>query len=349
MRKVLILLLLISVTLYARDEKSPSMRTGIKQIYDIMTQLEDKIGAIPPDIERVAIYRVRVDRDHFNAGMARFIRERIEEVFRRASRREVVTAPELKTIRVDITDTSFNFRNTVPTLAELWDIGKKLRVDGFIDGSCTRTEDGDVLITLKLIRNSTGEIEWSRSFISGPNRMSDLVNPIRLTLGAGGSIVPIKSYSLSNTAYSDKAKIYGYGLRLRIEEATSSSRRFFFGIHAGVNLNNLVPEDESVERNLSYANLMVGGDVILAAFRKKHNAAEYWLGIRLGMQLDKPFSYNRSLLSFRHGYRFNVSDHFSINTGIQIFPFNKTVMNSKENVTLEMETISYEFGLSYTF
>ncbi|MGM0444451.1 MAG: hypothetical protein ACQEQV_09710 [Fibrobacterota bacterium] len=344
--------LLVLLLLYAAaadgGQSSRMDNTGVSQIYEIMQQLEGSTGAFPPDIERVAVYRIRVDQDHFSRGMARFIRERIEEVFRKSSRREIVTAPELKTIRVSVTDTSFSFSNTVPSIEALWELGDKLRLDAFIDGSCTRTEDGDVLLTLKLLRNTTGEIVWSESFIAGPNEQEDAFPGISFAVGAGASIAPMKEYMIDSNSYTG-GNFTSYGMRLYMEEATTARRRFYFSVHGGVYVANLRPEDETQTQNLTVINTKVGGDLIFALLPKDESYTDYWLGILLGLELNKPLMYRRSSLALRHGYRFNVSKHFSIAGGILVNAFDTRMYDTENNHSFELEPLNYEFGLLYNF
>ena len=102
-------------------------------------------------------------------GMARYIQAQIEEVFRKEGRRTVVTSPELRTFRVVSTDSTFKFSNTLPSMEDLWRLGDKLRVDGYIEGSCSKSSDNDVILNLKVFRHRTGEIVWSSSYVAGPN------------------------------------------------------------------------------------------------------------------------------------------------------------------------------------
>src|SRR4051812_10970990 len=131
------------------DPFAPSS-TGIRQIGEITNRLSKTMGDIPPDMERVALYQIKIDPKEFSPGMARYIQAQVEETFRRDGRRTVITSPELRTFRVTANDSSFKFTNSVPSMEELWRLGDKLHVEGFIEGSCSKSADNDVIMNLKL-------------------------------------------------------------------------------------------------------------------------------------------------------------------------------------------------------
>ena len=67
------------------------------------------VDEIPRVAERLAVYHIRTESKDFDRGISRYIRSRIENIFRVAGRRTMISSPELKTLKVRSTDTSFVF------------------------------------------------------------------------------------------------------------------------------------------------------------------------------------------------------------------------------------------------
>lgn len=349
MRKVMVIVALLTMSILSAEKVD---RTGLEQLTTVLQELKDSTMEIPPAIERVAVYRIRINPTYFDPGMARYIREEIENTFRKSSRIDVVTAPELKTIRVAITDTSFSFKNTIPTLDELWALGKKLRVDAFIDGSVTMTDHNDLLVTLKLVKNTTGEIVWSQSFVAGPNQKKIYKNPLRFQLATLVHILPLeKKGTLYNKdtpseyeVLAPETHMYLYGLGLQLRQALMEDSRVFFQINLDGTLGTF-----STEKGSSLASaLNFGGDFGVGTIPKKRARKDYILDIILGLHGEKYFPYQGAILSFVQGYDFNITDNFSINFAIRLAPFNKTVFDTNDNF-ITTQLVGYNFGIYYNF
>ena len=158
--------------------------TGIQQIDLVIKQLENTMGDIPPEVEKMAIHQIRTDSKDFSPGVTRYIQGRIETAFREKGRRKIASPPELKTLKIISTDTSIHLSNTLPTVDELWRLGDKLQIDAFLEGGCSRSEEGDVLLNLKLIKHRTTDILWSVNLIAGPNKPKPSIFDHKWTLSA---------------------------------------------------------------------------------------------------------------------------------------------------------------------
>jgi len=346
----------------SRDEKAKMLfyediygsRTGIQQFYDILNQLEKSMGDIPPDIERLAIYNLRVDRNEYSTGMAKFFQGKIEETFMKYGRRQIVAAPELRTTRVLSTDTSFSLSNTLPTQDELWRIGEKLRLDAFIEGSLTRSEAGDVVLNLKIFRHKTAEVIWSGSFIAGPNEMKMsfpfMEFGVRLSLGYW----PVTKYSGSKDTLSGSKldlSIYQYGAEFTIGEAANSARRLYLSASGGFSVLVPVPADprDSVVGDLSsYYSATVGADLLYVFVPKQNSDDGFWLGAYGGVRTYLP----QKLIMLRHGYTSRITRHFAISGGIQFMPLLDQLVSSKSlfsssQYELTLQNPHYEISIQY--
>jgi hypothetical protein len=326
-------------------------RAGIAQVYDIVHQFGQVINEIPPQIERIAVYRIRVSQRDFSPGMARFIKGKLEETLIKTGRRKVVTSPELKTIRIASTDTTFMMTNTVPTLDDLWDLGNKLKVDAFLDGTCTRSEDGDVLVHLRLIRQNTAEIIWSSSFVAGPNKQKQFVSDVRYTMGAGFGLLPVKTLDF----VEKKMDMYHHYLLFQVGEAATPTRSvnlsFFTGIGwmLGVGKDGY---DSTIQKLPTVYPIQVGAELTTVLFPKNISEAGYWGALYFG---GKFFVFQRMLM-LSGGYRAEFSKHLEIKTGVNYLPINKVLYVNKQLLFSDtrphevlLEDLSYEINILFNF
>jgi|GEM_PF-1376908 len=339
-------------TLYYEDLYGS--RTGIQQFYDILIQLQRAMGDLPPDIERLAMYNLRVDHNEFPPGMTKFFQGKIEETFIKYGRRQIIAAPELRQTRVISTDTSFILSNTLPSQEDLWRIGEKLRVDAFIEGNLTRSEVGDVMLNLKVFRHKTAEIIWSGSFVSGPNEQK-LSFPlmemgVRLTFG----YMPIQQYSSPSTTLTGSAlklAVYHYGAELTLGEAANSTRRLFLTASGGFSMLTPVaenPRDSIVGGLSSFYSATVGADLNYVFVQKENIDDGYWLSGYAGARAFLP----QKLMVMRVGYTSRVTKHFAISGGVMIYPLLDQLVSSKsllggEDFELKLENPTYEISIQY--
>ena len=97
----------------------------LKEISGLLIKVSTSLDEVPADINRVAVYRIRVDRYKFAPGMADYIRGKIEDILSKSNRFDVVIIPELKLTKVVVTDSSFKFTNSVRSNEELWQIARR--------------------------------------------------------------------------------------------------------------------------------------------------------------------------------------------------------------------------------
>ena len=328
-------------------------QSGIKQIYEIVRQLRDAMGDVPPQMERLAVLKIRIDRREFTPGIARFFRGKIEETIMKVGRKRVVSSPELKTLRIFSTDTSFKMSNTIPNIEELWDIGEKLKVDGFVDGNITKSQDGDILVNLNIIKHKTGELIWNGTFIAGPNENKfsdiDLEYGLHASYGYWAMKLFTQSGTGGNTSATEGLTMNHYTLALSVREAMNMNRTLYFNLWGSIGyLNKLVglsDQDTFEDVGVQYS-LSIGGGVSIVFIQKDDKTRGAWLGANLGAEFD---IWNRFVV-LKHGYYIDLSNHFAVNFGVNYYPLNSSftpiLTNSYE---LEMEQLSYEIKLQYLF
>jgi hypothetical protein len=344
------------------DPYAPSS-TGLVQIGEIMNRMSKSMGDIPPDVERIAVYQIRLEPRQFDAGTARYIQAQVEETFRKEGRRTVVSSPELRTFRVVSTDSTFRLTNTTLSLDELWRLGEKLHVDAFLEGSCSKSADGDVIMNFKLFRHKTGEIVWSGSFVAGPNEKKAEILNLDYSVSGSLRLFPVKVAYIPNGVTDAQGlpefdtvsdlRMTQYAMEATVSEAVTSDKWLVFSVTAGYGLATSSGGPDSLGINLSLQTLKFGVEMLGVFFRKPNPDLGYWLGAYAGYQEFIPFLWRGHLSGVSVGYRSRVSRHFTLGGGAMFLILNhdmKSLFGDFKDAFLTYEPVSYELCfLHYTF
>ncbi len=346
----------------AIDPFAPSS-TGLRQIAEIMQRLSKAMGDIPPSMDRIALSQIKIDPAEFSPGLSRYIQAQVEEVFRRDGRKTVVTSPELRTFRVVSTDSSFKFSNTLPSMEDLWRLGDKLRVDGFIEGSCSKSADNDVILNLKVFRHRTGEVVWSASFVAGPNEKKPDIWNLDWSASSSVRMFPIHRGIVPSTTRADtngvplldtleSLSLTQYAIEGTVSEAVTPDKWLIFSVTLGYGFMDGSGGPDSLAVNFNMQTAKFGIEMLGIFFRKSNPDLGYWLGTYIGVQEFIPFLNRGHISALTVGYKSRVSRHFTLGGGILFLPLNKKIqgtgLDSERFLTLE--PIAYELTfLHYTF
>lgn len=356
--KILFYILILLYTCIFSDEitqnlspKNPWWESslGIQQIDKIIQELHESMGNIPPEIQKIAIYQIRSNPSDFSPGLSKYIQGKIETAFRAEGRRKVVSPPELKTLTVISTDTSFELSNTIPTIQDLWNLGEQLRIDAFVEGNIAKTEDGDVLLNLKLIKHQSAEVVWSGDFIAGPNKTKPGIFDLKWSFST-----PLRSFALDKVEPIDFDGITQLTIRGECSEALIENKRLWYSIFGGFDLNMLPDLDTTAQLRRIYSmHLGVGFNVII--LNKSNPDRGYWLSTYLNAEYLKPFSFTGYLPIITLGYKSQLSKHFSIGAGGSLIAGSRYIegtgtISSTNDVVIRFGMFSYEINLlNYTF
>jgi hypothetical protein len=345
------------------DPFAPSS-TGLRQIAEIMSRLSKSMGDIPPNVDRIALTQIKVDPRQFDPGMARYIQAQIEDVFRKEGRRTVVTAPELRTFRVVATDSTFKFSNTLPSMEDLWRLGDKLRVDGYIEGSCSKSADNDVILNLKVFRHRTGEIVWSNSYVAGPNEKKPDILNLDYSVSANLRRFPIKQGIVPRPDTADAATgapildtlgslaLTVYGIEGSVSEAVTADKFLVFSVSAGYGYASGGGGPDSLGINFNVQMVKFGIEMLGIFFRKPNPDLGYWLGTYVGYQEFIPFFNRGHLSTINVGYKSRVSRHFTLGGGAMFLVLNDKLkgLGNDQDRFLTLDPVAYELTyLHYTF
>ncbi len=327
---------------------------SIKQIDEVMKQLSQHLGDIPPEVERLAIYRIKTDVNDFSQGVSRHIQGRIESILSDRGRIRILAPPELKTLKIVSTDSSLNISNTIPTIEELWKLGDKLRLDAFLDGNCSKTKEGDVLLNLKLIKHRTAEILWSVNLIAGPNKIKTSIFDMKWTIATPLRFYPIAKFTQEDAVIKDM-RMDAINIEAQVADALLESRRLYWSIQAGASWIMLSKEDSTTTKLTRLTAMHVGVTLIAIILQKANPDRGYWFATYFGGRWNIPFFVDPAFPTLNFGYKAQLSRRFAISIGGMYLPTQKKIsgtgtLPSTKGAIIDLKSFAYEVDLlNYTF
>lgn len=330
----------------------PDASTDISQMADISRQVGRNLGDIPPEVVRIAAYQFKADPREFTPGMLRHIQARIEEAIRNNGK-TVINSPELRTLRVISTDSTFHVSNAAPNQEELWKLAEKLRVDGFLEGTCTRSSEGDLLVSLKIFKAKGGDVVWSGNFVAGPNKSDNSFLDLDYAISCPMSLFNVGTYQAdSATKYSNAFLASDLSLDFSVTEAVTQDKRILFTVYGGYSHHSMWGLPDSVQSSPGVHALRLGVELTGVFFRKANPDQGYWLGTYIGYRSLMPFLYRDNLSGITLGYRSKLSKHFSMSIGAVVYPFGSDFIETyaSDPQILKTSALSLEATLlHYTF
>ncbi|MCA9731503.1 hypothetical protein KC799_05210 [candidate division KSB1 bacterium] len=333
---------------------------------DIFVQVNEAAPEVSTEMERIAVYHLKVDERYIPPALRQHIEARIADIFRTLETPVLVSLPELNTMKVVSTDSSFRIVNTLPSPDELWKIGKRLRIDGFIDGAVTYMPGKAMLLDLKLNKVGTNEVVWSRSFAAYAEdpELPD-INPFMKSLIAGLEVYPIEwDVAAGDTLISPQASnslkqqtlyigVHQYlwpKSRLRYEfriglafltdglrlNNTSFQKTGFYG-SSSKNAEFSIPVSYNI-RTMLYTTLV----------ENKNSNSSDWLSTYLA--LTRFFAMKMpDFTSIGVGFRTDFTERFSFSAGVSMVlggEFNSQIVRSTgEPIPLTIRGMQYELML----
>ncbi len=343
-----------------------SDRSEVRNISRIMLRVQESVLNFPLGVKRVAVYRVRADRDAISIGMVRFVKSKLEQVLLNNEAVELVVVPEFNLARVKITDTSFSYINSARNFSELRELGERYKIDAFIEGNCTRSAYGDVLLSLKMVGNKTGEILWSKAFIEGPNSDRDIEVPKQYALDLNVGFFTVNEYkrdgiSIFESEYGGSAnnsvRMIDYRIGLtRKQNSNFSFAKVMMTLSAGLSIVNCqlsLEEDIDGFAAMSSAFLGYAGGGVMSKYYKKESKLKslqenYWFKPFLKGEFSVPINYSGSFLTVLLGATSDVTEDIEVGGSVGVIPFGRKLEKNASSY-IEFGMMKYEINISYNF
>ncbi len=199
----------------------------------LLNRLEESLRGVDLDpVKRVGVHRVKMNFDFIDRGLAGYIQGRIEEAFVQYANFNLVSSPELSQITVISTDTSLQIYNAIPDIETLWKLGKDLYLDAFLQGEIGKTANGGYYLNVRVIKQRTGDVLWSKNFLIGEYVQSEDIR--RFSLGVGIRFLTVAKDNITiaweSPTFSESYLQLGYRNRLL------ETYRFWYTIRLGLGL-----------------------------------------------------------------------------------------------------------------
>lgn len=325
---------------------------GVERVDDLVRQVSQSLSNLPGDLRRLAFYQLKADRAEISPSFVRHIQARLEATFRDPGGRTLVSAPELKTLRIVSTDTSLSIANTEASVEDMWKLGDKLRVDAFVDGTLARDAEGNILLSLRLFRSRDGEVVWTGNWVAGPGKPSGLLADMRFGVQIPLRLFPVKQYLADGIAFTGSNMVTDIGLEGFAIENISRDGRFFLTLSAGYSHHTLIGLPDSVAWSPTMHLLRGGAEIEAMILRKDDPKDGYWIGTYLGVSEALPMMYRDHLTILSAGYRSQITRHLALSGGFLFLPLTTDLVGTYGNdgVTLKFDRIAYEaIFLRFTF
>ncbi len=353
----------------ARQEAEDNNTLLLALMEEVLDEVAKKIDTIDPTLGRVAVYRIQADQAWFPPPLRDHFRNRLVEVLRQLDTPKVVTLPELNTLKISSTDTSFTIINALPSPGELWRVSRSLRVDAYFEGNLAYVPDKALMLDLRLNRTGTNEVLWAGSFAAYEQMRMPSNNPFKFSFIGGVEVFPVELEAAAETALrSDfSGKITHQSLYVGVFHYLWEKSRLRYELRVGLSFLNegVRLSSDQFAGNSFYAE---GKDGISAArpvsynlrsliystlIENRKSATSDWLSFYLS--LTRYFTLNMpDVTGLGLGLRTDVGEHFSFSTG-----FNLIMGQEFLGVPLEQGQVAYKmringlqyeiFMLQYTF
>ena len=342
----------------------------LKLMNEIFAQVPEDIPEIDPDLGRIAVYRIETAGSNISAPLRKHFESRLVEILRTLGKPAVVALPDLNTLKISSTDSSFSIINSLPAPDELWRVARKLRVDAYLEGNLAYVPNKALFLDLRLNRTGTNEVLWAKSYSAYEKDMKPpSLNPLNKSINAGLEIFQLEVDSAADSLlspdfnnklvqYSVYFGIYQYttpGSRLRFElrlgasflsegvslTGTSFSKNSFYSVKPGTKMPH--PPVSYNFRSMLYSTLI----------QNKNSQLRDWLSVYFAV--TRYFTTKMpDLTGLGVGLRTDLSSHFSFSTGFSMIlgsEFSSVdVESTNQSVRMKVNGVQYElFLLQYTF
>jgi len=342
----------------------------LKLAEEIFQQIPTDLSEIDPQLGRIAIYRLESDNRNISLALQAHIESRLLEIMSRLDQPKVVSLPELNTLQITSTDTTFSILNALPTPEDIWRVGKKLRVDAFLEGNLTYIPDKALLLDLRLNRIGTNEVLWAKSYSAYEKNLKlPSVNPLHKSFIAGLEIfnvdVQTPTDSLISRDFSNK--LIQYTAYLGIYQYITPTSRLRYELRLGLSYlsEGVKLSGGSFPKNTFYfdsgstfqfgrpSSFNVRTVLTSAIAENKHNPAGDWLSVYLAV--TRYFAVNMpDLTGFGIGFRSDINAHFAISAGISVIvgeAFDSPIIRpANERARIKVSGLHYDIQLlQFTF
>ncbi|MDQ7053748.1 MAG: hypothetical protein Q9P14_12955 [candidate division KSB1 bacterium] len=336
---------------------------------DLLEKVQPAIQAIDPELKRIALYRLTVQGRGLTPPLRDHFENRLIETLQTLDHPRVVSLPKFNNLRITSTDSSFMIINALPTPDELWRVGRRLRVDAFLEGKLSYLPGNGLILDLRLNRTGTNEVLWAESFEAYEKPLEPLPkNPFQVSFNMGVETFPVDidkaSRSLLRQDFQDQIYHYSFYLGFRQNLWEASKFRYEFQVGAsllseGIKLDSTYFEEDAFygQKSDKASSLPIAYFIrsllAIKLIENEGNVGGDWLSLTLGFA--RYFAKNMpDFNTISIGLRSDISPHFSLSSGFSLAfgqEFESVPVSSTgQPIRIKISGISMNiFFLQYTF
>lgn len=324
------------------DKESPDERV-IRLLGGLLQEFPMRVKNLKPEIRRIALYEFRVDRNTVNSELKRVLQSMIESEIAKAPQLQIATVPQLKPIRIVVTEDNFKLSRGLMSLDEMREAEERYRVDAVMDADLYMTNN-NLYLTVAITELRTGSVVWKENFftkeaepiVRGFNASSDV--------SVGAMIIPTARTALSGTLSVGANATY-YAVELRFTEPAWPSRAVDFVLKGGAVI--LASGSSFVGGGYARTGLRCGiirKDVTEAeALLERSN----WLSLEMNFGILFPTG-DPSAMTVGLQAELDITRRFSFGAGVSYFsPFAATITTGTTvqvgGLAIELLALKYYF------
>jgi len=342
----------------------------LKLAEEIFQQIPRDLSEIDPQLGRIAVYRLETDNKFISASLQEHIKSRLLEIMSQLDQPRVVSLPKLNTLQISSTDTTFSILNSLPTPEDVWRVGKKLRVDAFLEGNLTYIPKKALLVDLRLNRIGTNEVLWAKSYSAYEKNLKlPKINPLRKSINAGLEIfnvdVTVPTDSLISSDFSNR--LIQYSAYVGVYQYVTPKSRLRYELRLGLSYlsEGIQLNNASFGKNSFYydsgstfqfgrpSSFNIRSLLTSAIAENKQNPAGDWLSVYLS--ITRYFAVNMpDITGFGIGFRSDINAHFSVSAGIAVVVGKEfssgRILPTNERARIKVSGLHYDIQfLQFTF
>ncbi len=335
----------------------------------LFSDISEDIFEIEGKANRIAIYNIKMDRSAFSLQLSNYIEGRLHQIFQEAAGITLVNLPRLNGIKISSSDTSFQIVNTVPSLTELWKIGRNLNVEAFLEGECSYIPQLGVALNLRISKTGSASILWAKTYTVYAEDVipEKYPPPTTFFLNLGLETFHLNYDKNDIIKQNFNGMLTYHTLDFGIMQYIESQRHFRYEVRLGIAfLNNGIPLNsdqfkentfygEVTRRNRFPAPVSFRFQTLLYTGLIAKETAEYsdWLSLYISFIrnfAEKTPDFN----CVGVGLRSDISENFSLSTGLSFVLANEfnsiPLKNSDQLLKLNLNGLQYHLMLiQYAF
>lgn len=303
----------------------------------ITNQMSEELSDIPVNIRRVAVYKINYSALRFTPQQVEFIRAEVESAMRLYAGLTVLSPPELepndkmKIMGNDSTLQILNIRGR--SLADvspefLTTITDKYGVQGLIELTVQRRYPEGLVISVRMMNPISREVIWTRSFVSNPFEVEEIVVESKSHLiNFGAESRGTESITLIDTTATDSTldkTIIDFQVSYTFRQPLNAENSSYIGLSAGF---HILKSSEAQDFEINFLELGVSYYQAVTQMNEDLNESRVMLLLKASAQvpIGKP---KGQIFSFNPGLIFNLSE----NIGLSVYG---SIILSGETLTLE--------------